>query len=121
VRPLLRTVILLQQVARPPAEQVHTAHSLAVEHFSIEIEGRQVKREALFAGQAHERFGIVVTSPLGALGASLLIELAVTAYYDVPGRERRRDHDPGAASLALGGRRLCDRCPLGRGANRDPG
>ena len=89
MRPSPLTVILLQQVARPPAEQVHTAQSLAVEHFSIEIEGRQVKREALFAGQAHERFGIVVTSPLGALGASLLIELAVTAYYDVPGRERR--------------------------------
>ena len=53
---------------------MHTARSLAVENFSIEIEGRQVQREALFAGQAHERFGIVVTSPLGALGASLLID-----------------------------------------------
>lgn len=68
---------------------MHTAQSLAVENFSIEIEGRQVSREALFAGPAHERFGIVVTSPLGALGASLLIELAVTAYYDCAGRERR--------------------------------
>ena len=89
MRPSPLTVILLQQVARPPAEQVHTAQSLAVEHFSIEIGGRPVKREALFTGRAHERFGIVVTSPLGALGASLLIELAVTAYYDSPGRERR--------------------------------
>ncbi len=68
---------------------MHTAQSLAVENFSIEIEGRQVQREALFAGQAHERFGVVINSPLGALGASLLIELAVTAYYDAPGRERR--------------------------------
>jgi hypothetical protein len=68
---------------------MHTATSLSVEHFSIEIGGKPAPREALFAGRAHERFGIVVHTPLGALGASLLIELAVTAYYDAPERRRR--------------------------------
>jgi hypothetical protein len=71
---------------------MHTATSLSVEHFSIEIAGHRASREALFAGRPHERFGIVVHTPLGALGASLLIELAVTAYYDA--RDRRRRTQP---------------------------
>jgi hypothetical protein len=39
-----------------------------------------------------DRFGIVVAEPLGALGASLLLQLAIAQFYDV--RPERRDAMP---------------------------
>jgi hypothetical protein len=48
--------------------------------------------------EANARLGIVIRSPLGALGASLLIQLATTAYYDVAPNRR---HEPHYAEIYL--------------------
>ncbi|MFC3127596.1 hypothetical protein ACFOD4_21235 [Pseudoroseomonas globiformis] len=62
---------------------MHTAFDLKPEHFSIGIEGRLARWPELFpAWGRHDRFGIVVTEMLGALGANLLIQAAVLAYYE---------------------------------------
>ena len=61
---------------------MHTAFTLTEEMFTVEIDGQAVDRSALFAGTRHERIGVVVTTPLGGLGASFLVQLGITAYYD---------------------------------------
>jgi hypothetical protein len=72
---------------------MHTATELSVGQFAIEIDGRPGSREELLPGwDAHDRFGIVVDAPLGALGASLLIQLVITAFYDA--RPDRREALP---------------------------
>jgi hypothetical protein len=53
-------------------------------------------REALLDYRLHDRLGVVVTSPLGGLGASLMIQLATTAYYDA--RPARRS-EPSYADI----------------------
>jgi hypothetical protein len=68
---------------------MHTATELSVGQFTIEIDGGPASREELLPGwDARDRFGIVVHAPLGALGASLLIQLVITAFYDA-GPDRR--------------------------------
>ena len=62
---------------------MHTARQLNASLFDIDIEGRRVDINALLPDwQFHDRFGIVVAEPLGSLGASLLIQAAITAFYD---------------------------------------
>lgn len=62
---------------------MHTATELSVEQFAVEIDGRPATREDALPGwDRHDRFGIVIDAPLGALGASLLIQLVITAFYD---------------------------------------
>jgi hypothetical protein len=62
---------------------MHTATQLDRSMFAIELDGRSATREQLFAGWgAHDRLGVVAHDPFGALGASLLIQLAITAFYD---------------------------------------
>jgi hypothetical protein len=72
---------------------MHTATELSVEQFAIEIDGRPAAREDALPGwDRHDRFGIVIDTPLGAVGASLLIQLVITAYYDAD--PTRRDGRP---------------------------
>ena len=61
---------------------MHTAFTLKSEMFDVEINGRPADRSAFFAAKRHERIGVVVTSPLGGLGASFMVQLGITAYYD---------------------------------------
>lgn len=68
---------------------MHTAFCLREEMFSIQIEGAAGSREQLLGWGAQDRLGIVVNSPHGGLGAGLLTLLSVTAFYDVPGSNRR--------------------------------
>lgn len=68
---------------------MHTASSLDNSMFGIEVNGQSSTRELLLDWQPNDRLGVVVNSPLGGLGASLLIQLAITAYYDA--RPARRD------------------------------
>jgi hypothetical protein len=69
---------------------VHTATQLDASLFAVRMQGAAATREQLLPGwHEHDRFGIVVDSPLGAVGASLLLQLAVTAYYDA--RPSRRE------------------------------
>ena len=62
---------------------MHTAFLLKSSMFEIEMNGRASDREELLDWQAGDRLGIVLNSPLGALGASMLIQLVTAAYYDV--------------------------------------
>jgi hypothetical protein len=52
--------------------------------FEIEVAGRRARLEELFEGFAeHDRLGLVMSEPCGALGASGLISATVTAFYDI--------------------------------------
>lgn len=66
---------------------MHTAFSLKDSMFGIEINGHAADPNGLLDWAPGDRLGIVLNSPLGALGASMLIQLVTMAYYDVrPGR-----------------------------------
>jgi hypothetical protein len=67
---------------------MHTAYVLKQEMFEVEVNGDRASREALFSAARHERIGVVVTSPLGGFGASLMIQLGITAYYNAPNTNR---------------------------------
>jgi len=68
---------------------MHTAYHLKEGMFEIEVDGKHVDRQALLQWEARDRLGIVVASPFGAIGAGLMIMLAITAFYDMPGKKRR--------------------------------
>ncbi|MTD56594.1 hypothetical protein [Amycolatopsis pithecellobii] len=71
---------------------VHTARQLSTEMFAIEIDGAPADRnDVLPCWGPLDRLGIVVDRPFGALGASLLIQLAITAFYDE--RQARRSRE----------------------------
>src|ERR1700722_18838552 len=68
---------------------MHTSTELRSDSFSIELDGRQATiTELLPGGGAGARAGdpgrrgIVVDEPAGAVGASLLLLAAITAFYD---------------------------------------
>jgi hypothetical protein len=62
---------------------VHTATQLDNSMFAIEVDGKPATREDVFPGwDATDRLGVITTEPLGAIGASLLIQLAIVTFYD---------------------------------------
>jgi hypothetical protein len=85
---------------------MHTATELSVEQFAVEIDGRRATREDALPGwDKHDRFGIVIDAPLGAIGASLLIQLVITAFYDAsPERRDRRPQYPEIYAFHVGRR-----------------
>ena len=83
---------------------MHTAFSLKGSMFEIEMNGQVVNREALLDWQPNDRLGIVLNSPLGALGASMLMQLVTTAYYDVRPSRRQAPHYAEIYLFHLGGR-----------------
>jgi hypothetical protein len=63
---------------------MHTATELSSSVFAIEVGGRTASLQDVFPGfTAHDRVGVVVRRPCGAIGASNLILAAVTGFYDV--------------------------------------
>ena len=67
---------------------MHTAVQLNQTMLEVQIDGAVKDSEALLAEWGpYDRLGLVVTEPLGAVGASHLIQLAITAFYD----QRHRD------------------------------
>ena len=61
---------------------MHVADQILVEAFEVQIGGERVCPEAVFPNWSPlDRFGIVVTEPLGGLGASLLLQLAIARFY----------------------------------------
>ena len=63
---------------------MHTAKQLNASLFDIKINGKRAPLGALFPNwHRFDRFGIVVARPFGSLGASLLIQAAITAFYDL--------------------------------------
>src|ERR1700733_10893262 len=79
---------------------MHTARQLGVSLFSVRRNGTSATRDDLLPDWTpFDRLGVVVTEPFGALGASHLIQLAITAFYDIrPSRRAGRvdGHDPKA-------------------------
>jgi hypothetical protein len=63
---------------------MHTAEELSSPTFAIQLDGRPATLDDLFPGFVeHDRLGVVVRHPCGAVGASTLILAAVTGFYDV--------------------------------------
>jgi hypothetical protein len=63
---------------------MHVADQLFVEAFEVQIGGERVSPEAIFPNWSLlDRFGIVVSEPLGGLGASLLLQVAIANFYSV--------------------------------------
>ncbi len=72
---------------------MHAASQLFVEAFEVQIEGERVSPDTVFPDWSPlDRFGIVVTEPLGGLGASLLLQVAIALFYSV--RPDRRAGTP---------------------------
>ncbi|MBS1881572.1 MAG: hypothetical protein JSS97_01285 [Actinobacteria bacterium] len=68
---------------------MHTARELDQALFSVRIGGQAATRDDLFPDwQADDRLGVVIAEPFGAVGATHLVQLAITAFYDA--RPRRR-------------------------------
>ncbi len=68
---------------------MHTAEQLDRSMFSVRIAGQQADRSDVFPDWlATDRLGVVVWQPFGAVGASHLIQLAITCFYDL--RPERR-------------------------------
>jgi hypothetical protein len=78
---------------------MHTATQLDRSLFEVTCDGTASSREELLPDWApHDRLGIVVTEPFGGIGASQLIQLAITAFYDVrPSRRGRVRSEYGQA------------------------
>ncbi|MYR07977.1 hypothetical protein GTV32_17475 [Gordonia sp. SID5947] len=69
---------------------MHVIKQLRRELFGIAIDGRPGRLEDVFpAWHPHDRLGIIVVEPFGAVGASHLMQLAMVAYYEA--RQSRRD------------------------------
>lgn len=68
---------------------MHTASEIWNDAFTAHLGGAPVDPSGLLDWQPHDRFGIVVHEPFGALGAGLLISLVIAAFYDAAGRDRR--------------------------------
>lgn len=68
---------------------MHTATQVRTEAFDAELGGRAVAAGQVLDWGAQDRFGVVVDQPYGALGAGLLVLLAVASFYDSPGKARR--------------------------------
>jgi len=79
---------------------MHTALQLSSDHFEVTHRGVKSSRDELLPEWApYDRLGIVVTESFGAVGASHLIQLSITSYYDVrPSRRagKAREEDPDA-------------------------
>lgn len=83
---------------------MHTATELSEAFFAIEMDGRPASREDMLPGwDLDDRFGILIDSPLGAVGASHLIQLTITAFYDVsPERRSSRAQYPEIYAFHVG-------------------
>jgi hypothetical protein len=62
---------------------VHTATQLDSSMFAIELDGVPASAGGVFPDwDAVDRLGVIATEPFGAVGASLLIQLAIVTFYD---------------------------------------
>jgi hypothetical protein len=63
---------------------MHSSKELSSSSFEIEVAGRGSSIEQLFEGfDEHDRLGVVLSEPCGAVGASALITATITAFYDI--------------------------------------
>ncbi len=72
---------------------MHSSTALQMDAFQIEVDGRPGGAEDVWPGfDGHDRVGVVLREPLDALGASGLLALSVTAFYDVLRAEHGDDY-----------------------------
>lgn len=72
---------------------MHTSTQIMRDSYEVEIDGIRSEIDDLTPHwEVHDRFGIVVRETLGTLGASLLIQLAVSNFYAT--KPSRRDSEP---------------------------
>jgi hypothetical protein len=69
---------------------MHAAHQFKSSMFSVASQDGRTSAAELLGWQSHDRLGIVVRSPLGALGAGLLTLLVATTFYDFDRKRRMR-------------------------------
>jgi len=70
---------------------MHTASELFASSFAIRVDGQPGQIADVYPDfTADDRLGVVIARPLGAIGASLAILAAVTAFYDI---QRARSDD----------------------------
>jgi hypothetical protein len=63
---------------------MHSSRELRSDAFDISVGGRSATLADVFEGfSEHDRLGVVVRRPCGALGASALICATITAFYDI--------------------------------------
>jgi hypothetical protein len=63
---------------------MHSSRELESSSFEITVDGRELRLVELFDGFGeHDRLGVVVRRPCGAVGASALITATITAFYDL--------------------------------------
>jgi hypothetical protein len=84
---------------------MHVAGQLKADQFQVEVRGVPAdRRDVLPSWSALDRLGVVVTEPLGGLGASLLIQLAIACFYDVkPTRRTTTPSYPDVYIFQVGG------------------
>jgi hypothetical protein len=72
---------------------MHVATQLERSLFNVAVDGTATTREAVLGDWTTlDRFGIIAHEPYGPLGASYLLQLAITAWYDArPGRRHPDD------------------------------
>jgi hypothetical protein len=72
---------------------MHVVSLLRSSMFDVSVAGRPGTIDDVFPEwREHDRFGIVIDGPLGGLGATHLIQVAITSFYDV--KEMRRTRRP---------------------------
>lgn len=63
---------------------MHVMALLKADMFDIAIERQKASARELFPDwNAHDRFGLVIDEPIGGLGATQLLQVAMAAYYDI--------------------------------------
>jgi hypothetical protein len=63
---------------------MHSSRELTSASFEISVDGGPARVEDLFDGFGeHDRLGVVMSKPCGAVGASALITATITAFYDI--------------------------------------
>lgn len=71
---------------------MHVADLLFANMFEVEVDGRPAGISDVFPDwNVHDRFGLLIYGPLGGLGATHLLQIAITSFYDVK-PTRRTEH-----------------------------
>jgi hypothetical protein len=86
---------------------MHTARQLTEDLFDVRLDGRVASRaEVLIEWGPLDRLAVVINEPLGTVGASYLLQLAITAFYDARPERRSRETPvyPDVFVIHVGGR-----------------
>jgi hypothetical protein len=68
---------------------MHVASLLKSDMFDVEIDGRPASiADVLPDWHAHDRFGLVIDEAFGGIGATHLLQIAMTSFYDVKSSRR---------------------------------